>query len=107
MLALAWVFGAYALVDGAMLLGATWRHRHERRPAATCAGAGALGVVAGLITALWPGLTGLTLVVMAGGWAIVTGCLELWVARRMRHQLRHTRWWRPSAVVSVAAGVLL
>lgn len=106
-LALACVFGAYALLDGAMLIAAAWRHRHERRPAAACTAAGALGVVAGLVTALWPGLTALALVVMAGAWAIVTGCLELWVATRMRHELRHAWWWRASAVVSVVAGVLL
>ncbi|MGW3208356.1 HdeD family acid-resistance protein [Streptomyces sp. NPDC001135] len=106
-LALAWVFGAYALVDGAMLIATAWRHRHEHRPTAACAAAGALGVVAGLVTALWPGLTALALVVTAGAWAIVTGCLELWAATRMRHELRHAWWWRASAVVSVAAGVLL
>ncbi|MFF8732049.1 HdeD family acid-resistance protein [Streptomyces sp. NPDC015171] len=106
-LALAWVFGAYALADGAVLLGAAWRHRREGRPALACAVAGALGVVAGGMTALWPGLTALALVVMAGAWAIATGCLELWVATRMRHELRHAWWWRVSAAVSVAAGVLL
>lgn len=106
-LALAWAFGAYALADGVMLLGTAWRHRHERRPAAACAAAGTLGVVAGLITAVWPGLTALALLVVAGAWAIVTGCLELWVATRMRHELRHAWWWRASAGVSVAAGALL
>jgi uncharacterized membrane protein HdeD (DUF308 family) len=106
-LALAWVFGAYALVDGVVLMGSAWRHRHERRPALVCAGAGALGVVAGVATALWPGLTALALVIMAGAWAIVTGCLELWVATRMRHELPHAWFWRASAVVSVGAGVLL
>ncbi|MFF4362206.1 HdeD family acid-resistance protein [Streptomyces sp. NPDC001604] len=106
-LALAWVFGAYALVDGVMLLGTAWRHRHERRSAATCAAAGTLGVAAGLITAVWPGLTALALLVVAGAWAIVTGCLELWVATRMRHELRHAWWWRASAAASVAAGALL
>ncbi|CAL9673049.1 hypothetical protein SUDANB105_07660 [Streptomyces sp. enrichment culture] len=106
-LALAWVFGAYALADGAMLIAAACRHRHERRPAAACAAAGVLGVVAGLVTAMWPGLTALALVVVAGVWAIVTGCLELWLATRMRHELRHAWWWRASAVVSVAVGVLL
>ncbi|WP_308460803.1 DUF308 domain-containing protein [Streptomyces sp. Ru71] len=44
----------------------------------------------------WPGLAALALVVMAGAWAIVTGCLELWVATRMRHELRHAWWWPPS-----------
>ncbi|MGA5895203.1 HdeD family acid-resistance protein [Streptomyces venetus] len=105
--ALAWVFGAYALVDGVVLLGTAWRHRQERRPAATCAAVGALGVAAGLVTALWPGLTALALLVVAGAWAIMTGCLGLWVATRMRHELRHAWWWRASAVVSVAAGALL
>ncbi|MFE2672876.1 HdeD family acid-resistance protein [Streptomyces hygroscopicus] len=106
-LALAWAFGAYALVDGLVLTGSAWRHRHEHRPALACAGAGALGVVAGVVTALWPGLTALALVVMAGVWAMVTGCLELWVAMRMRHELAHAWFWRASAVVSVGAGVLL
>lgn len=106
-LALAWVFGAYALVDGAMLMHAAWRHRQERRPAAAWAVAGVLGVVAGLVTALWPGLTALVLVGMAGAWAIVTGCMEVWIATRMRHELPHAGWWRASAVVSVAARVLL
>jgi uncharacterized membrane protein HdeD (DUF308 family) len=106
-LALAWVFGAYALVDGAVLIAAAWRHRRERRPALVCAGAGALGVVAGLLTAAWPGLTALALVVTAGAWAVATGFLELWAATRMRHQLGHSWLWRTSAVVSVVAGVLL
>ncbi|MFJ8636355.1 HdeD family acid-resistance protein [Streptomyces sp. NPDC093568] len=106
-LALAGVFGAYALVDGVMLLGAAWWHRRERRSAVTCAAAGTLGVAAGLITGVWPGLTALALLVVAGAWAIVTGCLELWVATRMRHELRHAWWWRASAGLSAAAGAQL
>jgi len=106
-LALALVFGTYALVDGAMLLTTAWRNRRERWPAVACAGAGVLSVVAAAVTALWPGLTALALVVMAGAWAIVTGCLELWAATRMRHELQHAWLWRISAAVSVVAGVLL
>ncbi|GGZ90008.1 HdeD family acid-resistance protein [Streptomyces echinoruber] len=101
------MFGAYALVDGAVLMTTAWRHRRERRSALACAGAGALSVVAAVVTALWPGLTALALVVMAGAWAVVTGCLELWAATRMRHELRHAWLWCGSAAVSVAAGVLL
>ncbi|MFF6829240.1 DUF308 domain-containing protein [Streptomyces longwoodensis] len=106
-LAMALVFGAYALVDGAVLMTTAWRHRRERRSALACAGAGALSVVAAVLTALWPGLTALALVGMAGAWALITGCLELWAATRMRHELRHAWLWRISAAVSVAAGVLL
>ncbi|MEV6960217.1 DUF308 domain-containing protein [Streptomyces sp. NPDC051207] len=101
------VFGAYALADGAMLMTTAWRHRRERRSAAACAGAGVLSVVAAAATTLWPGLTALALVVMAGTWAVVTGRLELWAATRMRHELRQAWPWRISAGVSVGAGVLL
>ncbi|MFH8597490.1 HdeD family acid-resistance protein [Streptomyces rimosus] len=106
-LALALAFGAYALVDGAILLGAAWRNRGERWSALACTAAGALSVVAAMVTSLWPGLTALALVVMAGAWAVVTGCLELWAAVRVRRELRHAWLWLVSAVVSVVAGVLL
>ncbi|WP_244409919.1 HdeD family acid-resistance protein [Streptomyces albofaciens] len=106
-LALALAFGAYALVGGAIPLGAAWRNRGKRWSALACAAASALSVVVAMVTALWPGLTALVLVVMAGAWAVVTGCLELWAALRMRQGLRHVWLWLVSAVVSVAAGVLL
>ncbi|MET9909381.1 DUF308 domain-containing protein [Streptomyces sp. NPDC006476] len=70
-LALAWVFGAYALVDGVTLLGTAWRHLHGCRPAVACAAAGALGAVAGLVAAVWPGLTALAL----GSWQASPGPL--------------------------------
>lgn len=69
-LALAWVFGAYALVDGVMLLCTAWRHRHGCLPAVACAAAGALGLAAGL-AAVWPGLTALVL----GSWQASPGPL--------------------------------
>ncbi|KOU05344.1 membrane protein [Streptomyces sp. NRRL F-5755] len=106
-LALALAFGAYALVDGVIFLGAAWRNRGERWSALACAAAGALSVVAAMVTSLWPGLTALALVVTAGAWAVVTGCLELWAALRMRREVRHAWLWLASAVVSVVAGVLL
>ncbi|WP_086696621.1 MULTISPECIES: HdeD family acid-resistance protein [Streptomyces] len=104
---LALAFGAYATADGAMRMATAWRHRRARRPAAVCAGAGVLSVVAAAATTLWPDPTALTLVATAGAWAITTGCLELWAATRMRHELRHARLWRISAAASVATGVLL
>lgn len=107
MVTLALVFGAYALADGAMLMATAWCHRRAHRPAAACAGTGVLSVVAAAATALRPDPTTLTLMVTAGAWAITTGCLELWAAARMRHELRHSRLWRISAAASVAAGVLL
>lgn len=100
--------GAAAVVFGVLtlawpqltVLALAWRHRRRRKHALACAGAGVLGIVAGLMTVLWPGLTALTLVVMVGAWAVLTGCLELWVATRMRHELRHAWFWRASAAVS-------
>ncbi|MET8244127.1 HdeD family acid-resistance protein [Streptomyces sp. NPDC005202] len=106
-LALAWVFGAYALVDGAVLTGAAWRHRRERWHGLAYAAAGVLGIVVGLMTAWWPGVTALALMIMIGAWAVLTGGAELWAAVRLRHQLRHAWFLQASGAVSVVAGALL
>jgi uncharacterized membrane protein HdeD (DUF308 family) len=79
-LALALLFGVYALVDGIGMVIDAFRGRRTGGQRAGYAIGGALGVVAGLITLFWPGITALVLVVMIGAWALVTGILEIWAA---------------------------
>ncbi|MGW0425324.1 HdeD family acid-resistance protein [Streptomyces sp. NPDC003015] len=72
-LALALLFGAYAFVDGGMLIADAVRHRGDRWHRVATAVAGGLGVMAGVLTLLWPQVTALVLVVLVGAWALVTG----------------------------------
>ena len=79
-LALALLFGAFALVDGiAMLIQAVRGRRPGPQRAAYLLGA-LLGVGAGVITLVWPGITAFVLVVLVGAWAVITGVLNIWAA---------------------------
>jgi uncharacterized membrane protein HdeD (DUF308 family) len=105
-LALAVLFAAYVIVDGiGMVAGGLARGDQGRRWSYVLAGA--LGVVAGVVALVWPALTALALVLLAGAWAVVTGVLQVAAAVRLRRELRDA--WVPAVlgVLSVIAGVLI
>ncbi|PRY62397.1 uncharacterized membrane protein HdeD (DUF308 family) [Glycomyces artemisiae] len=70
LLALVILFGAYAVVDGitAIVMGL---RRHTGRGFLIFMGV--LGVVAGVIALVWPGISALALLYVIAFWAIVTG----------------------------------
>jgi uncharacterized membrane protein HdeD (DUF308 family) len=82
-LALALLFGVYALVNGIdMIIDAFRGHRGGAQRTAYAV-AGTLGVVAGLVTLLWPHITALALVILVGLWAVVTGIFDIVAAARI------------------------
>jgi len=102
-LALALLFGVYALVDGVGLLIGAFRDSVEAGRRVLYAVAGVFGVVAGVLAFLWPGATALVLAIVVGAWALVTGVLDIWVAVRTRAN------WLLAVIgaASVIAGVLI
>ncbi len=102
-LALALLFGAFVLVNGVMLLIGAFRGRADggQRPALIVAGI--LGVLAGVITLIWPGVTTLVLVVLIGAWAVVSGLAEIWAAVQLRGG------WLPALIgaLTTIVGVLI
>ena len=82
--ALVLVFGAYALVDGVMSIVGAWRaaSSHERWGGLLIEGIA--GIVAAVITVLWPAITAIALVYIVAAWALVTGVLEIVTAIRLR-----------------------
>ena len=102
--ALAIAFAAYVIVDGIGMLASGTGHGHRARWAYVAAGV--LGILAGILAALLPGLTALFLVLLAGAWAVVTGVLE--VAAAFRHSPGARRWTSALVgVISVLAGVFI
>src|SRR5690348_18448086 len=57
LLTLVLFYGAYALVDGALAIGEAVAGPHTAGPRWWLAVVGVLGVAAGLLTFLWPGIT--------------------------------------------------
>lgn len=100
-------FGAYALVDGLFSLVAAVRVGERGRGFGWLLFAGAIGVVAGMVTFAWPGITALALLAVIALWAMLSGAAELGAAIRIRRQV-HGEWMLATAgVLSLGFGMLL
>lgn len=100
-------FGAYAFVDGifAVVAGITSRDRDQRWWAAVLEGIA--GIIFGVLTFLWPGMTALVLLYFIAAWALVTGVLEIWAAVRLRQVIDNEWMMILGGIVSIILGVLL
>ncbi len=98
-------FGVYALVDGVLAIFAAWRGASSDRWWHIVEGV--LGILIGVTTWLWPGLTALTLLYLVAAWAIATGVAEVAAGVRLRSALRNEWALLLSGVLSMAFGVLL
>jgi uncharacterized membrane protein HdeD (DUF308 family) len=98
-------FGGYAIVDGAVAIVVAVRTGGNLRWAALLEGI--VGIIAGIVAFIWPGLTALALLFVIAAWAILTGALEVVAAIRMRNVI-HNEWALVIAgVLSVLFGVVL
>jgi uncharacterized membrane protein HdeD (DUF308 family) len=68
---------------------------------------GIVGIIAGVLTFMWPGITALTLAIFVGAWAIVTGAFELATAIRLRSALPNEWLWIINGILSVILGLLI
>lgn len=100
--ALVTLFGAYALVDGVTGLIDGVRSRSGWSVVA-----GILGILAGILTFIWPGITAVTLLFLIAIWAIVTGVFELLAAWRLRKQISWEWLLALGGIASIALGVVL
>jgi uncharacterized membrane protein HdeD (DUF308 family) len=105
--ALVLLFGAFAIVDGVLGTVAALRRRAGSRTWWALLLEGIVGIAAGLVTFLFPGLTAVTFVYVIAAWAIVTGVLEIVAGGHLRRQLTVEAWLVLSGVVSIIFGGLL
>jgi uncharacterized membrane protein HdeD (DUF308 family) len=105
--ALVILFGAYALVDGifALITAVRAAEAHERWWLLVLEGLA--GVVAGLITFMWPGITAFVLLVLIAWWAIITGIFEIAAAVRLRKEIAGEWALALGGVASVIFGLVL
>src|SRR5579859_7477579 len=99
------LWGAYALVDGVLSLVSAFRTTHDHRWGLLIEGI--IGIGAGIVTFIWPGLTALVLLYIIAVWALITGVLELIAAFRLRRVVRDEWWLVLGGVASVVFGVLM
>lgn len=100
------LFAAWAIIGGVSSLVAAWQARAHRDWWVGLL-EGVVGVAAGLVAILAPGLAALGLLFVIATWAVLTGILQLWFAIRMRDQIRGELWLGLSGVVAILFGLLL
>lgn len=105
--ALVLVWGAFALADGVLALIAGIRIRDQGKPLWALIIVGLLGVAAGIVTFLWPGLTALILLYIIAIWALVAGVFQIAAAIRFRKEIRNEWFLGLSGLVSVLFGAML
>ena len=102
------LFGAYALVDGVFALGsAAFGDRATMGRRGWLIFEGIAGVLAGIITFAWPGVTTLVLLWLIAGWALATGVLEIVAAVRLRREIQGEWLLALSGALSIVFAILL
>jgi len=108
LVALILLWGAYAIADGGIALWAAISGKGgEIAPRWWLAIVGIVGLLAGLVAFVSPGLTALVLLMFIAGWAIVIGVLEIWGAIQLRKEIEGEWWLILSGLLSIAFGALL
>lgn len=100
-------YGAFVLVDGVSSLIAAVTGRGATAPRWWLTIIGLLGIAAGLLTFLWPGITALVLLFFIAGWSIAMGIFEIVGAIQLRKEIENEWLLILSGVVSIIFGIAL
>jgi uncharacterized membrane protein HdeD (DUF308 family) len=101
------LFGAYALIDGVVNLIGAWRAAEAHERWAPFLIEGIVGIIAAVVTILYPAVTALVLVYIVAAWALVTGVFEIIAAIRLRKYITGEWLLALTGVASIIFGVML
>lgn len=107
LITLVWLFGAFALVNGILSLILATKTRKGYPKVGSLILGGILGILAGLLAFIMPGITALGLLILIAAWAIVTGVMELIAAVRLRKIITNEWLLILAGIASVLFGIIL
>lgn len=101
------LFGVYVLIDGVsnIVTGFSQRESNERWWVMLLEGL--VGILAGILTLVYPGMSAFILLYFIAAWAILTGVLEIVAAIRLREEITGEWALALSGVASIIFGILL
>ncbi len=105
--ALVFLWGAYALVDGAFAIAGGVKSHGDNKRWWVLLLEGILGVAAGLVAFLVPAITALVLLILIAAWAMVTGAFEIAAAIQLRKYIKGEWLLALAGVASVLFGLAL
>jgi uncharacterized membrane protein HdeD (DUF308 family) len=95
------VWGAYALADGVIALIAAISGKTESDDRWLVGLQGVIGVAAGVITLLMPGVTAIGLLIAIAAWSLAVGVLQIVSAIRLRKEIEGEFWLGLSGLLSI------
>ena len=100
------LFGIFAVISGITAIVAAVRNREEPHWGLLLF-EGILGVLAGVVALVWPGITALAFLFLIATWAILTGILELMAPLAFPMSFGRGLVFALSGIVSIVFGVLI
>jgi len=107
LLALILLFGAYTLIDGVLTLVSGIRGGNPARRRWSLLLEGMMGIIAGLLTLVIPGVSAQFIVVLLAVWAITTGVSAIRSAVHLRHEIIGEWLLALAGGISVLFGLVL
>src|SRR5262245_35025924 len=101
------IFAVYAFVDGLTNVIRGLMPTHGEGRSWVLALQGLVGIGAGVLAFLWPGLTVLALILFIAAWAVVKGAFEIAAAIRLRKVIRGEWLLALSGVLSILFGLIV
>jgi uncharacterized membrane protein HdeD (DUF308 family) len=101
------LFAAYAAVEGVLTALTGWQLRGSDARAHPMIWEGLAGVAAAIVVVLWPDITAFVLLLVVAVWAIATGVLELFLARRLRGAIDGDWLLAVAGAASIVFGIAL
>ena len=104
--ALVFLFGIFAVISGITAIATALRNREEHGWGLLLF-EGILGILAGVVALVWPGITALAFLYLLSAWAILTGVLELAAPLSFPMSAGRAVLTALTGVVSIVFGVLI
>ena len=101
------VWGAYALVDGVFSLWASATGNTKADDHWLVGLQGLIGLAAGILTLLMPGVTALGLLIAIAAYSLVVGVLQIAAAIKLREEIEGEFWLGLSGLVSILFGMFI
>jgi uncharacterized membrane protein HdeD (DUF308 family) len=107
LVALTYLFGIYAIVDGVVAIWAAFNAPGDAGPRWWLGLSGVVSILAGIVAFAYTGMTALVLLIFIAVWAIIIGVLQLYAAIRLWNVIDNDWWLILSGVLSIAFGAVL
>ena len=104
LISLVMLFGCYAILDGIFDIVSAMKAPGGHWPLLV---EGLVGIVAGIVTFIWPGITAMFLLYLIAFWAILTGVFEIVAGIRLREIIANEMLLILMGVISMLFGILI